>query len=387
MYLASIRDRVTAHRRQVTAGVAAVAALSGMVFFATGQPAYAARVAATCTGGTSDSATIQAAINASLPGDAIVIKGPCTITATIKLLDNRTYRGDSRTGTVLTQAAGANLPAMLASDSWVNNSTVAATGEQIEDLTLDGDGKQNTGTVPLMLRAWDSRVYDVEIDDAPGNGIELDSLSQNLTHLASTSNLVNSIISDVFVQNSGGDGIADVDPDNHATDWVLERSWIAYSGGAGVDLANAAGWQIRDLHIYGSQLSAINADRCYGTGINDNYIEDFGAEGNAGSTYYGIRCTVQGDVANVVSGNKINHLTALPAAGTYVYLALDGVNYGTGRVAVTGNAIVGKGTARETGLSYAKGSYSLDVVSTGNLVDNVGTQRSVQTGVTVSAGV
>jgi len=76
--------------------------------------AHASRARATCHNTTTDAARIQAKINVSAPGDEIVIKGPCLLNATIKLLDNRTYRGDARTGTVLKQANGANLTAMFA---------------------------------------------------------------------------------------------------------------------------------------------------------------------------------------------------------------------------------------------------------------------------------
>ncbi|UWZ49888.1 right-handed parallel beta-helix repeat-containing protein [Dactylosporangium matsuzakiense] len=307
------------------------------------------------------------------------------ISSTIRLLDDRTYRGHSRGGTVLKQAAGANLDAMLATQSWVDNVTYTSTNIRIEQLTLDGNRSANTGTVPLVLRTWNSRVYDVEIREAPGDGIRVTSLSRNGTHLSGTQ--VNSIIADVFVHDNGGHGIHVVDPDNTTTDWILERAWIAGSDGSGVDLDNAAGWQIRDLHIYGADQHAINARRCFNTGIHDNYIEDFGSQGTSGTTYFGIRCTVQGDVGSTISGNKINQMFTLPAAGSFVSIGLDGVNYGTGRVTVTGNTVIGKNTTRETGLSYAKGGgTALVVVSTGNLVDRVGTARASGTGVTVTAG-
>ena len=221
--------------------------------------------------------------------------------------------------------------------------------------------------------------------DAPSDGIRITSLSSNGTHLSNTTQ-VNSIIADVFVHDSGASGINIVDPDNTVTDWVIERAWIASSGQHGIDLDNAAGWQIRNNHIYGVQLNAINAHRCFNTGIHDNYIENFGSQATSTSTYYGIRCTVQGDVANTIAGNMVNQMFGLPATGSFVYIGLDGVNYGTGRVTVTGNGIVGRSTNPEIGLKYAKGGgTALNVVSTGNLVDRLITQVS-NSGATVTAG-
>jgi parallel beta-helix repeat protein len=65
------------------------------------------------------------AIRNSQSGDVIRIHGACL--------------GDSRTGTVLRQADGANLPALVASGTWQSNATVAGTPVRIADMTLDGN--------------------------------------------------------------------------------------------------------------------------------------------------------------------------------------------------------------------------------------------------------
>ena len=371
--------------RSLAAGAALLALTTAAVLAGDIPAAHAARVNATCANTTADAATIQTAINSSAVGDEVVVKGPCLLNATVKLLDDRTYRGDG-SGTLIKQANGANLAAMLASDTWVDNQTWVSSNVRVERLTLDGNRANNTGTTPLVLRTWDSRVYDVRVYNAPGDGIRLTTLSASGVHLTNTA--VNSIISDVQIDNVGGAGIRGVDPDNYLTDWVLERSWISNTGGSAVDLDNSAGWQIRDLHIYNVAKHAISAQRCYNTGIHDNYIEDFGAQGTSGTTYFGIRCTVQDRAPSTIAGNKINQLATFPAAGAFVSIGLDGVNgAGNGYVSVTGNAIIGTGSSRETGLSYAKGTgTSLTVASTGNLVTGVATTRSVGTGVTVTAG-
>jgi len=371
--------------RNLAAGAALLTLTIAAVLAGDIPAAHAARVNATCANTTADAAAIQTAINSSAAGDEVVIKGPCLLNATVKLLDDRTYRGDG-SGTLIKQANGANLAAMLASDTWVDNQTWVSSNVRVERLTLDGNRDNNTGTTPLVLRTWDSRIYDVRVYNAPGDGIRLTTLSASGVHLANTA--VNSIISDVQIDNVGGAGIHGVDPDNYLTDWVLERSWISNTGGSAVDLDNSAGWQIRDLHLYNVAKHAIDARRCYNTGIHDNYIEDFGSQGTSGTTYFGIRCTVQDRAPSTIAGNKINQLGTLPAAGAFVSIGLDGVNNaGNGYVSVTGNGIIGQATSRETGLSYAKGTgTSLTVASTGNLVTGVATARSVGTGVTVTAG-
>lgn len=368
-------------------------AMAGVVVLVGDVPAaQAARRDVTCANGASDATTIQDAINASNPGDEVVISGRCLLTSTIKLLDERTYRGEARSdrngdGTLLRQADGRNLPALVATETWYDDRPWVSSNIRIENLTLDGNREANTGTIGLALQTWDSRVYDVKVQFTPGDGIRLSSVTRGGVSLAAGNNSVNGVIADVFVEHSGGAGIRVVDPGNHVTDWVLERSWISDSGGSGVDLDNAAGWQVRDLHVYESARHAIDARRCYNAGIHDNYVEDFGIQGTVGTVYYGIRCTLQPGTPATVIGNKINYLYGTLPAASYVYLAVEGQQAGASYAAVTGNAVVGRGTARETGLRYALGAgTALTVASTGNLVTNVGTTRSVGTGVTVTAG-
>ncbi|MCP2329018.1 hypothetical protein HDA40_007525 [Hamadaea flava] len=372
--------------RHLAAGAALLALTGAAVLAGDVPPAHAARVNATCANTTADAATIQTAINSSAAGDEIVIKGPCLINATISLADDRTYRGDGA-GTTLKQANGANLKAMLASAPWVANNTWVGSGVRVERLTLDGNSANNTGTSPLVLQTWDSRVYDIRVYNAPVDAILLTTVTANGTQITNTA--VNNVLSDIYIEGAGGSGIHGHDPANLLTDTVIERSWIAGTGGSAVATDNAAGWQIRDLHLYEVTKNGIDANRCYNTGIHDNYIEDFGSQGTSGTTYYGIRCTVQDKAPSSISGNTINQFGTFPSTGTFVYIGLDGVNGGgTGFVSVTGNGVLGKGTTRETGLNYQKGSgTALTVASTGNVVTSVGTARTVGTGVTVSAGV
>jgi hypothetical protein len=376
--------------RNLAKAVLAALSVTGISLLLPGAtPSYAARVDADCTGTAADSTRIQSAIDSSSDGDEIVVSGTCMITSTIRVPDNRTLRGDSRGGTVLRQADHANLAAVVATQAWAEDGAdYGSTSVQISNLTIDGNRVANTGTVGLVLRAWNSRVYNVEIDDAPGDGIRATSLGHDGTELADGRSLVNSIVSDVFLQDNGGNGIRVEDPGNAVTDWVVERSWISSSGHSGASLDNAAGWQLLNLHIYGSQENAIDAHRCYNTAVHDAYIEDFGWQATAGATYYGIHCTVQGDsIGSTIIGNKVNQMFGLPAAGAFVYIGLEG-NYGTGRVAVTGNTVVGANTSRETGLLYAKGNATaLTVTSTGNLVDRIPSAKArPAAGATVSAG-
>lgn len=380
--------RLSWKHRIITAGlvVALVTVLGAVV---APKPASAKRITATCSNSPTDASTINAAIQSSDPGDEIVIDGPCLINQTIKLLGDRSYRGQSRTGTVLRQADGANLPAMLASDSYLDNSQYTGTPVSVRQLTLDGNRDHNTApTTGIVLRSWQSVLSDLHITDMGGDGIRLTSKSANGTLLKNTQ--VNGRVVGNFIEHSGGYGVFVEDPVNSVTDWELTDNWIASSGIDGIHMDNAAGWVVERTHVYGVPQNAIYANRVYGTSISDNYIEDFGSTSEPG-TWSGIEVTVQGDAASTISHNRVFNFNGEDNPdSTYRYIALSRVNYGSGEVSVTGNTIRGAGTHRGIALYYSAGDNGggvrLTVTSTGNAVLDVHRAREVGPNVRVSRG-
>lgn len=333
-----------------------------------------------------DAAAINAAIAASPEGAEIVIRGLCLIAEPIRLLGNRSYRGESRAGTVLRQADGANLPALVASAEYLDNTEWTGTPLAVRHLTLDGN-RANNALVPtagLVLRSWLSTVEDLHIANMGGDGLRLTSVGADGARLMNTQ--VNGRIASSFIENSGRHGVFVEDPGNSVTDWALTDNWIASSGGDGIHMENAAGWVVERNHIYAVAHDAIYAHRLFATSLCDNYIESFGDTEEAGS-WCGIRATVQGDAASTIAHNRIFSFgRERQPDSQYRYLSL-AANYGDGMVVVSGNAIRGAGTARGTGLYYeALNGRSLQVTSTGNAVQGVNTPCLAVGGVTVSAG-
>lgn len=349
-------------------------------------PAASSAILVVGTNTLADAAAINAAIAASPAGAEIVIRGPCLINQTIRLLGQRSYQGESRAGTVLRQAPGANLVALMASSVFLDDKDYTGTPVAVRHLTLDGNKAENPDvpTAGLVLRSWLSVVEDVHISRMGGDGLRLTNLSANGTKLKTTQ--VNGRISGNFIENSGRHGIFVEDTQNAVTDWIVSDNWIASSGADGIHLDNAAGWFIERNHIYGVPQNAIYAHRLFASAICDNYIEGFG-EGPQAGAWHGIRASLQGDAASVIAGNRIFCLGGEknPDA-TYHYLAVS-VNYGSGVVTVTGNAIRGAGTPRGVGLQYAaKEGTRLSVVSTGNAVEGVQVPRVAEERVTLTSG-
>jgi parallel beta helix pectate lyase-like protein len=325
-----------------------------------------------CRNNLRDADLINRRIANSKPGDEIVFDGTCLVNKTIKLLGGRTYRGGSRTGTVIKQADGANLDAVFASDSYLDNTQYTGLPLALRTLTVDGNAENNpTANDSIVIRSWQTQIEDIEINDSRRHGLRVTSLSANGTGLLNTQ--VNGRIATMQINDSGGSGLYVEDPGNSVTDWQFVDNYVAGTGGYGVSMDNAAGWVIRSNHIYGVDGNyALRANRIFGTGISDNYIEDFGT--------VGLIARVQGDAASTISNNRIFKNND----GDGTFLRVEG-NYGDGKVAVTGNAIRGNGGG--VGLDYIKGNAnSLEIVSAGNIISEVAVPRQVGPGVIVTAG-
>ncbi|MGH8880304.1 MAG: right-handed parallel beta-helix repeat-containing protein [Stackebrandtia sp.] len=370
----------TRNQHRAGAGSVTLLAIAALIFsLGSTAPAQAQSIPAICQESSGDSGRIQVAIDRSKPGDEVVIKGGrCLITETITLRGGRSYRGESREGTVLTQADGANLPALLASDTWVENTPTTGAPFSLEKLTLDGNRENNPEAGDgLVIRSWNTTVEDVAVRWNTGNGITVTNLSQDGTPVRVTpesGNQVNGTIRNVFVWRSGGANIRIKDTGNTVTDWNLLDSWIAWGAKGGVLMDNAAGWRVEGNHFYGNHPSAINAERMFASSISNNYIEDFDTNG--------IEVTVQGVIGNTIANNRVFHLNS-GTAGTYILIKR--ANYATGVVGVTGNVVRGNTTG--TGLGYEAGSANLTVTSSGNTVVNVAKVMNVGDNVTVSEGV
>jgi parallel beta helix pectate lyase-like protein len=320
-----------------------------------------------------DSRLIAATVARSVEGDAIVFDGTCLVTETIPLRGNRSYQGRSRTGTVIKQADGANLPAIFASDSYLENRPGTGSPTSLRTLTIEANsaGNPDAGDA-VVLRSWQTFVEDMEISDSRRHAIRLTNLSANGTPL-STSTQVNGRIAENQINRSGGSGLFVEDTGNACTDWQLEDNYIASTGGDGINMQNAAGWLINGNHIYDvGGDSALYANRLFGSSISDNYIEDFGI--------VGVVATIQGGAASTITNNRIFQ----NPGGTGTFLRVLG-NYGNAKAAINSNTIRGRGTG--IGLDYQRGNAaSLEVTSNGNLVTDVEIERQVGEGVVINPG-
>ena len=337
-------------------------------------------VTAACTDTVSDAASLQRAIDTSAVGSTIEIKGPtCLLVSGITFLSDRTYTGYNTTGTVLKQDGA--MAYVLGSYAYADNSSYTDDPVTIRNLTIECNGSANTDGIIVLN--WQADVEGVDVNGCGGSGIVDTNTTANGRAIDNSS--VNSRFDNNFISDSRDYGFEVHDTGNSVTDGFLDDNQIAQSGRDAIHLENAAGWDISGNNLYADSQSAIYANRMYGTTISNNYIEDFGVAQGSG-TWYGIVATVQGSVGSTIFNNKISNQKSESQRTRYVYVFINGTNYGTGYVTVTGNVIVGT-QASDVGLSFSGGSSKLVVASSGNVVANVGTVRSDSPGVTVAAGI
>lgn len=337
-----------------------------------------------------DTDTINDAILSSREGDTVVISGHCLVSGTITLLGGRSYRGGTRTPTseanaTIEQTPGSSVEALLATSTWVDDEDYVDDPITIRQLSLRGNG--NVATSGIVLRSWRSVVEDVHVLGFGQDGIRLSNASANGTEL--TTSMVNGRIVGNFIEDSGRHGIYNADGGNQITDWLLVDNYIAGSGGDAIRLDNAAGWIVSRNHTYGTQGDGIHAARAFATTISDNYIEDFGDSAVA-ATSYGIFAELQGDSSGstIISNRVFNRNVSTTEGSTYVFVGITGA-YGTGAVAVTGNVMRARTpvAANTTGLQFTRGGADVVVAtSTGNLLVDMGVDKDVGLGVTVTAG-
>jgi hypothetical protein len=369
-----------------------------------------------------DTALLIQVIRSSARGDSIHISGTCRVNQTIPLLGGRSYSGSDTDGSRIVQADGANLPALAASEAWLGEHKAPDLPTRIAHLTLDGNSQANVGTHALVLQAWQVEVYDVCVLNAPEDAIRVTSLRAEMRKGGRADQPQSkNHFSKLFIERAGNIGFHVVDDlqELGVINGHLLDSWVSTTGGSGVLLGNAAGWQVRGVHTYDSGEHAIIGLRCSGSSFTENYIEDYGHFGTPrsrtaasttvldemgakqsmwhGRMWYGLACYLLPGAdeksATVMAHNRIfndmtgkytkddGNTTVRIFAALAVPDIVDGQGEGvpTGRLVVTGNAIAGGNRRFTTGEMYNAGNGKvLQVSSKDNQIFGVRRLRNVE---------
>jgi Right handed beta helix region len=326
-------------------------------------------ISVSCFDNTSDAATLQYAINSSPPGSTILISGGiCLLTKGIELPGNRTYEGESKSGTVLKQDSAMGY--VLASQAYVEGSSTTGPPLAISNLSVECNRSGKTDGIIIMN--WQVDVSRVDVNNCGGSGILDTNTAANGKAISGTS--VNSRFNNNFISNSGKFGFAEYDSGDSVTDGFLVDNQIASSGQDAIHLDDSAGWQISGNHLYDDYGNGIYVNRLYGSIISNNYIEDFGYKKTTGN-WFGIIGTVQGGSGSNIFSNMLYNVKGEVGNSKHVYVGIMGTNYGTGYLSATGNVVIGDKTS-DIGFFFDGGYHRLVVASTGNEIAGVGTATS-----------
>lgn len=325
-------------------------------------------VAVACSNSGKDSGKLNHAINTSDAGDEILISGTCDLTSPVVIVGQRSYVGSTPNGTIL--RSDATLPFMVANASYANNETTPGQGFTISDLTIDCNG----GDRGLVVRASQVEVRHVQVKNCANVGVEDTDLDAAGTpEIGGDSE--DDVFTDLRIDNCNYGFVAS---GTHVTDDVISDSWIDNSKHPAIAIDNATGWVIDGNHTLSDSGDGIAVTRMYETRLTDNHIEDFAL---LGSSAAGIDATSERGGASEISGNEVFN-TSSEGNGTFIIVRL-GAGHAT--VAVTDNVIQGRHVG--TGLHFvASAGASLGIVSSGNVVTNVGTTLVKTSGVTITSG-
>jgi len=282
---------------------------------------------ATGDGSTDDTAAIQAAINGSSIGATIFFPlGTYIVSTTITLKPKRYYVGSSRDNSMIKQATGANLNAVLASEAWLSTSgsATADSPTYVRDLGVDGNKtNQTSGTgIGLVTMTFWNDISRLLVQNTRGDGIRLTDTRQDGSVL-STNTAVENHIFKCDVRHAGGHGFRIFDSGaSQVTDgWIIDCI-VHDAVEDGIHIDSSEGWLVQGNHVYAMLKNGIFLGRGYFTRCMNNYVETFGSSSTT-ANYSGIAfgdgttgfISAQGPI--VISGNVVRY-TGGAAAGSFI---------------------------------------------------------------------
>lgn len=292
--------------------------------------------------GSDDRARLVAWLASSeLPSNAhIVFRNGYLLSAPLPLPDGHRYggagvaeRGNPFTFTLMNGAnPAAAETAVLVSKSWNDNVAAGGNPTIYENISVNCNSANNTGTYSgiLPFSFW-SRVRWNRIDFPRLNHVIYTKLTANNT-VSTQDHADHRVYGNRFREAlAGTDGAAirhrqpGGQGNHHADLRVFDNHMESVQHGIWADAA--AGWTIFDNHIW-ARRHGINIDNgFYASQIALNYIDAFGVENAAATTYYGIRARGFDGNGATVLGNQVNSADTVTQGTHYCYV-LAGQNAG-----------------------------------------------------------
>jgi hypothetical protein len=326
--------------------------------------------------GITDTARLQAALNAvspgqslAFPGSGYVVSQPLQIPNAIGLVGPSASRpGKPRAAPVapaatIMAAAGANLPAVLTDTVYPTTgaSPVPSSSIMIRGVIIDGNAANQTGGtghgIALLTRA--SAIEDCTVQNTRGSGIVIADQNAGGSSTAIGSQVENGIFRCNVYKPGGGYGIWVQRHVNTLTDGYLTECIVDcfFTGSAiGVQMDNMAGWRVFRNHVYACQGHAYVFRHCSNAWIVDNFADNFGQASAPNVTYYGYQIQLAPFGRTTVRGNKTNCREkgrGGDGAGTFVHYSVTAEGTGrTNEVTFSDNAVHQSSATSATSTAY-----------------------------------
>lgn len=237
--------------------------------------------------------------------------------------------------------------AVAVAEEWDASNLVGGTPVVFENLHIDGNSANNTGTYGclLLFSHW-SRVFDCRFDSPRLDHIILTKLAKNGSG-SSQDHADNWIYNNrlrLALAGTDGAGIRHISSGGAGNHNMDIRALFNHmeSMQHGIVTSDAAGWTVLDNHIW-ARRHGINMDSGFlASKIIGNYIDGFGNENTAATTYYGIRARGFDGHGSVVAFNNVD-ITENITTGIFYCYYLEAQNAGA-HIAGGGNLAYGHAT-------------------------------------------
>lgn len=198
---------------------------------------------------------------------------------------------------------------VVAAEGYLENRTLCDAPVVVRGIDIDCGG--SAGSDGLVVYNFWSLFDDIQVRSCTGNGTLSDTAAIRIANRGVDGQTVttNSHSENVFRQiriNGSANGATGIVQESYSSGAAPEGNggqanqdghilglWIAndgaVGGGRGLEFARAAGWTMRDVHMYGIGDDGARLMACYATDLDGWYIENYGNNDTASDNYAGLQ--------------------------------------------------------------------------------------------------
>jgi hypothetical protein len=306
---------------------------------------------------TSDQSTGMAQALLAATGKTLILPPTTIVCKNLTLPPNTDIQGTTMRLSVLKLPNNANTY-VIASQGYVNNTTVVDFGSKYSSFTVDGNkANQTVAVAPFILRTYRSVCSQVTVKKSKGRGLLLTAKSANGT--AITNNMAENIfINGCCFQENDQEGWYGEDMNNQLADWVIMGCNFYDNGGTSYyncKSERSAGGKYIGNQTYGSGQGDCRFQSAGRLIIADNHF-DLSDTSAASGTIVGCVIVTGGHAHVVVSGNLFHNNKASSAVS---HVALEVQGGGTTIVSCTGNTFYATAMTH-TSIYHTGSGYTLD---------------------------